>query len=85
MDYDDYIFTQKILEKLFVVFWKKQNSAQLRLCSAWMSLCWGEFCLRVGVFLGISSSWVNLRLNTENQLSKLLERTLKVCVGGGGC
>ena len=34
------------------------------------------------IFLSISSSWVNLRLQTENQLNTLPGSTLKVCVGG---
>jgi hypothetical protein len=34
-------------------------------------------------FLRISSSWVNLRLHTENQLDTLPGSVLKVCVVGG--
>ena len=33
--------------------------------------------------LCISSSWVNLRLHTENQLYTLPGSALKVCGGGG--
>ena len=35
-------------------------------------------------FLSISSSWVNIRLHTENQLYTLPGSALKVCVVGGG-
>jgi hypothetical protein len=35
-------------------------------------------------FLSISSSWVNIRLHTENQLHTLPGSALKVCVVGGG-
>jgi hypothetical protein len=35
-------------------------------------------------FLCYSSSWVNLRLHTENQLCTMSGSALKVCVGGGG-
>ena len=34
--------------------------------------------------LGISSSWVNMRLHTENQLYTMPGSALKVCVVGGG-
>ena len=33
-------------------------------------------------FFSISSSWVNIRLHTENQLYTLPGSALKVCVGG---
>ena len=36
------------------------------------------------VFLSSSSSWVNLRLHTENQLNTLHGSALKVCVVVGG-
>jgi hypothetical protein len=36
------------------------------------------------VFLSISSSWVNLRLHTENQIYTLPGSALKVCVVGSG-
>jgi hypothetical protein len=35
-------------------------------------------------FLSISSSWVNIRLHTENQLYTLPGSALKVCVVVGG-
>jgi hypothetical protein len=35
------------------------------------------------MFLSISSSWVNIRLHTENQLHTLPGSALKVCVVGG--
>ena len=34
--------------------------------------------------LSISSSWVNMRLHTENQLYTMPGSALKVCVVGGG-
>jgi hypothetical protein len=34
-------------------------------------------------FLSISSSWVNIRLHTKNQLYTLSGSSLKVCVVGG--
>ena len=54
------------------------------LSSAWLS--WVEIILslyygkRGGVSLIISSSWVNLKLHTENQLYTLPGSALKVCV-----
>ena len=36
------------------------------------------------LLLHISSSWVKIRLHTENQLPRLPGSTLKVYVGGGG-
>ena len=35
-------------------------------------------------FLSSSSSWVNLKLFTQNQLYELPGSVLKVCVEGGG-
>ena len=58
-----------------------------------LSLCYAGFSFGGGgpillFCLSISSSWVNLRLHTENQLYTLPGSALKVCVvvgGGGGC
>jgi hypothetical protein len=36
------------------------------------------------LFLNISSSWVKIRLYSENQLPRLSGSGLKVCVGWGG-
>ena len=36
------------------------------------------------LFLSFSSTWVNLRLHTENQLCNTPGSGLTVCVGGGG-
>jgi hypothetical protein len=36
------------------------------------------------MFLHISSTWVNIRLYTENQLPRLSGSGLKVCGGGVG-
>jgi hypothetical protein len=41
----------------------QENSAQLSLCSAWLSLAGGV----TPFFFYFSFSWVNTRLHTENQ------------------
>jgi hypothetical protein len=40
---------------------------------------------RVVWFLQMSSSWVQIRFHTQNQLPRLSGLASKVCVGGGLC
>ena len=75
------------LSIIVLFIWK--YSAQLSLCSAWLSLFLSLFLRGWGsgypnFFLCLSSSLVNPRFHTENQLCIMPGSALKVCVGGGG-
>ena len=61
-----------------------QQYAQLSLYSAWLILCWNRGGWDVNFLLSISSSCVNIRLHTQNPISKKPRSALKVCVVGGG-
>jgi hypothetical protein len=55
-----------------------------RSSSIWKKLKSSSIFKNIELAFHNSSSWVQIRLHTENQLPGLPGSALKVCVGGGG-